>query len=63
MQTGLAAAAAGDSGWVTTENGVGAEREVLRSIQAQRQGFREARGWSPDLGQQLSTIREREKES
>jgi len=26
MQTGMAAAAAGDCGWVTTENGVGAQR-------------------------------------
>jgi len=63
MQTGLAAATAGDCGWVTTENRLGSGQggEVLGSIQAQRQGFRGEKSWSPDLGQQLSTIRERER--
>lgn len=62
MQTGMAAAAAGDCGWVTSENGLG-ERGCCDRYRLYGTGFRREKGWSPDLGQQLSTIREREKES
>jgi hypothetical protein len=65
MQTGMAAAAAGDCGQVTTENGLwakgrgegGAAIDTGSTARVQR-----GEGWSPDLGQQLSTIRGRERE-
>lgn len=50
--------AAGDrsGGWVTTVMG------CARSIQARRRRDEWGEGWSPDLGHQLSTTRDTERE-
>jgi hypothetical protein len=62
MQTGMAAAAAGDGGWVTTVTGRG--KGVLRSIQAVRQGVERGEGLLSRSGPTaLNDPGEREKES